>query len=143
MSAGFYSFQGREVACQSGLLLMFRVFRVWTVGFALLLGGQEVIVATHKEKAPKRAAERPGVCETHKEQMAKVKVPIHYGLPDGDVAMNSEIQERKFPNAPMKVLGGCEPALDAPTKATVYHCPKCLAARDAWLAVKKRTIGSE
>lgn len=82
-----------------------------------------------------RTTGRSGVCELHKVQMHKVKVPIAYGLPlpwSEEERRYFDVKEKLFPNAnDGKVEGGCIPS---PQKeANIYVCPRCEKEREDWL----------
>ena len=67
------------------------------------------------------------VCELHKIQMSKKRVPIHYGLPIQPPPEYFAAMPYVFPHAWNRVLGGCMSDRSAFHKrhAIVFSCPQC------------------
>jgi hypothetical protein len=79
-------------------------------------------------------------CQVHDAAMSVELVPIGYGLIIGPSPNSAEGRKRArfwralkkdLPNAPQEHDGGC--VMSAETRAEVYICPACRAARDRWL----------
>lgn len=87
------------------------------------------------------AAEKAGVCHVHEARMAKLSVPIIYGLvgvPDEKRGLNA--QATRFPFARHAVYGGCvfmesvsSPETSSPRFADLMICPHCESAKAGWV----------
>jgi hypothetical protein len=74
------------------------------------------------------------ICEVHRVQMVKERIPILWGLPDFSDPLFAvkDYDKDQYPNASRFTLGGCViTEMPPPTHAKVYHCPDCIKARDA------------
>jgi LPXTG cell wall anchor motif len=108
----------------------------------------------HREREREQSAQffadqRSGICHVHNIKMELQTVKIRYGLPlfrDADDLRISREQipqflateAEQFPNArPRCDIGGCMIRPDSPKTRDGYVCPKCVDAKQRFLAERR------
>jgi hypothetical protein len=71
------------------------------------------------------------VCEVHGVDLEEDTVRIGYGLPAFDLE-EREAEERLFPNAALRAMGGCMVTPDSPKWGRVRYCEECRRQRRIW-----------
>jgi hypothetical protein len=73
-------------------------------------------------------------CEVHHVGMAKMSVPISYGLPaySKRTLARFKASTNSFPHADDWVGGGCVVTRHSPKEAIVFVCPDCQRAAQEW-----------
>ena len=78
--------------------------------------------------------DKEGLCKVHHEKLARVIVPLLYGLmPSPPYPVETE--ERLFPNALTSVEAGC--VVRSAKEAIVLQCQKCIKAKTKWTKSKR------
>ena len=99
-------------------------------GLALL-----ALLAGCATRAPSSAT--PVVCAVHGVTLQPGEVRIKYGIAFSDWDYGAD-EAALFPHSDKPMGGGCTPGQEFASK---FVCPKCAAARQAWILQKKVALG--
>ena len=77
------------------------------------------------------------VCPIHGVAMQPAQIPIVYGLPSPAEFEEMKVAKELFPYGRPCRMGGC--VVKGQKEAAGFLCPKCVAAREAWLKTRAST----